>query len=714
MHIRRLFFTLLLLQGAVALHATHIVGGEITYRCLGDDRYEITLTVYRDCYNGQPPFDNPASIGVFNKDWALVKNVLVNFVKDDTIPIILTNPCLVVPPDVCVHRSSYQVVLELPYTPGGYTLTYQRCCRNFLIRNIPMPLETGASYIAQIGDTSLVQCNSSAVFNNWPPVAICVNEPIDFDHSATDPDGDSLAYRLCTPLDGATFNDPMPQPPYTGPYQEITWLDPPYNLGNLLGGDPLTIDSLTGFMTGVPNTIGNFVVGVCVDEYRDGDLISTTRRDFQYNVSDCGKPFAAFFAPEVVCNSLTVNFENNSIAANDFRWFFDYGNNPFLTSFIAEPSFTFPDTGTYLIALIAQPGDPCADTTFQEIRLTNAFVSAGLDFQYPACPGDTLLVQAIDQSADSVYGITGWQWTLNGPNGSIQESQQQNPVFPITAPGTYILTLTAEAGNGCTQTEIQTFQAPYPDLSSLADTLLICPGDTVALFPGANPQYTYQWSPGSNLITATSPNPLAFPAQSTTYAVTMSGNGGPCELSGTVTVQVQAPGQLTVTASPEKINRGETAQLLATLPGAVSYTWLPAAGLSDPNIANPVASPDTSTTYTVIARYASGCEVRGTVRITVFAPECEDPYIFLPTGFSPNGDGENETLQLKGVLIESAYWVVYNRWGEKVFEANSPDDAWDGTYKGEAQPAETYGYYLRVKCVGGKEFQKQGNITLIR
>ena len=92
---------------ALRLSATHIVGGEITYRCLGNNQYEITLTVYRDCYNGVPFFDDPASVGIYEKgaDSVLVKKLLLpyNLFSNDTLPVKLSNPCLTLPPDVCVH-----------------------------------------------------------------------------------------------------------------------------------------------------------------------------------------------------------------------------------------------------------------------------------------------------------------------------------------------------------------------------------------------------------------------------------------------------------------------------------------------------------------------------------------------------------------------------------------------------------------------------------
>jgi gliding motility-associated-like protein len=538
-----------LLFFSAKMTATHIVGGEITYQCLGNDQYRVTLTVYRDCYNGQPNFDNPAIVGVYDASWALFKKLALvyNPATNDTLEIQLSNPCLVAPPDVCVHRAVYTSVVSLPFKPGGYTLVYQRCCRNRLIRNLPDPLNTGISFIAQVTEQAMLQCNNSATFDNWPPVAICAHQPIDFDHGATDPDGDSLVYRLCTPLNGPDSLTPAPNPPFPGPYLELNWLDPPYNLSNMLGGEPLSIDAATGFMTGIPNLIGNYVVGVCVDEYRNDTLIATTRRDFQYNVAACGQLTAAFFTPNIVCDTLRVELQNTSPPNFGYAWYFDWQNDATQFSTDYSPQHIYADTGTYTIALIAAPGTICSDTAFQEITLA------------------------------------------------------------------------------------------------------------------------------------------------------------------------QTDGTLTVTADPAEITFGNATQLEADLPGASQYTWQPAATLSNVSIFNPVATPSATTTYNVTATLPNGCEKQGFVSVTVLPSPCEEPFLFFPTGFSPNGDGENEQLKLESSTpVEVVYWAVFNRWGEKVFEANALGDAWDGTFRGKPQPMETYGYYLRVRCVGGQEKVKKGNVTLLR
>jgi gliding motility-associated-like protein len=697
------------------LKATHIVGGEMTYRCLGNDQYEITLQVFRDCYTGIPPFDPVAWVAVYDKNWAITDTLLMDVrMQDDTLPIILSNPCLTAPPDVCVNTTTYIDTLTLPFVAGGYTLVYQRCCRNQLIRNIIGPLDTGASFLVEISEKALTECNASAVFKTWPPVAICINNPIDFDHSAVDSDGDVLVYSLCTPLNGGSQLDPIPMPPPPGPYEEIQWLTP-YDLSDVLGGDPLSINPQTGFITGIPNTLGNFVVGICVSEYRDGVVISTTRRDFQYNVSDCGEPVAAFFAPEIQCDNKQIFFNNTSVQANTYKWFFEYGlnNNAFSTT--KSPTWTYPDTGVYTIALIANPGFPCTDTTYKQIHITETFLDADFEVTYPDCMGG-LELKVTNQSLDTVYGAAGYIWTLKGPNNFIKTSNLENPTFTVDNGGQYTLTLIGTSVNGCKDTLVKTFIAPFPSLDLLPANVTICAGESKELFPNAPLNQIYQWIPALNLSNPAIGNPIANPTATTNYTLIATSANSPCSVQKNIVVTVQEVAIIEVTAAPPSIFLGESSQLEAISPNTSNalFNWQADPTLSADNLYNPIATPSQSSTYFVTVTSQNACPSRGQTTVTVVLPVCDEPFVFFPTGFSPNGDNENDILKLEAAFEVETYWMVYDRWGEKLFEAKSVNDFWDGTYKGKPMPAETYGYYLRVQCLNGTELVKKGNVTLLR
>jgi len=112
--------------------ASHIVGGEIGYRCLGGGQYEITLNVYRDCFYAEEDteFDDPASVGIFNaRTGMLLQEVRMDFMQDDTLSGIFQDNCLIIPSDVCVHTSTYRDTVTLTTISDGYEIVYQRCCR---------------------------------------------------------------------------------------------------------------------------------------------------------------------------------------------------------------------------------------------------------------------------------------------------------------------------------------------------------------------------------------------------------------------------------------------------------------------------------------------------------------------------------------------------------------------------------------------------------
>jgi gliding motility-associated-like protein len=363
---------------------------------------------------------------------------------------------------------------------------------------------------------------------------------------------------------------------------------------------------------------------------------------------------------------------------------------------------------------MAESKPTCRDTFFKTIHVTHSYLDASLTYSFPDCDSTGLMVQATDLSTDSLFGVTHWQWTLTGPGGFVGQSQEQNPSFSVTEPGQYRLKLVATSGNGCMETLSFLFFPPIPPTEFLLDSVLICPGDSVFMFPGADESYDYAWSPATAISDTAAANPLAFPLNTTNFAVTISGNG-PCVIEKNVQVIVVQPGAIQASAEPDIIFEGETSQLLAVVPWKnLPFIWKPADSLSNPHIYNPVATPEVTTDYVVTVPLSGTCELRDTVRVVVRAIICDEPLVFFPTGFSPNGDGENDALQLESNIATEVYWVVFNRWGEKIFEADSLEDAWDGTYRGQPQPAEAYGYYLRVGCTGGEVLEKKGNVTLLR
>src|ERR1035437_4539049 len=155
MKIKHCIILLFLMLLCLKNFATHIVGGEIYYTYLGSNNYQITLKIYRDCYNGLAPYDDPATVFIFNSAGTFIDSLAIPFPGSTVLPGNVSNPCFVAPTNVCVEEAVYHAVVNLPPIPGGYNLMYQRCCRNNSILNLVSPGNVGSTYMAHIPDSSI-------------------------------------------------------------------------------------------------------------------------------------------------------------------------------------------------------------------------------------------------------------------------------------------------------------------------------------------------------------------------------------------------------------------------------------------------------------------------------------------------------------------------------------------------------------------------------
>lgn len=413
MRLRLLFLSFLFFISSWQLKATHIVGGELNYKYLGGWNYEIRLTVYRDCWVGVPPFDNPACLGVFDANNNLLDTFMLPFLGLDTLAPTINDPCFIPPTDFCYEVTTYIDTVFLPPIPGGYQLVYQRCCRNQNILNIQLPQNTGATYYATIPDTSIVAINSNPVFKNWPPPFICANKLLSFDHSATDYDGDSLVYELFNPFEGANTTSPMPQPPNNPPYGNVIFVSP-YSVPDMLGGpQPMAINSSTGLLTAIPSTLGYFVIGVKVKEYRAGVLISETKRDFQFIVKDCpAVVVAAATVPSVYCGSSTVSFTNSSVGASSYSWYFGDPTTSADSSNAYSPSWSYPSgAGSYTVTMVAYaPNNPaCNDSVTTSLSISDNFAG---NFTYSSQPCDKYRYQFYGSTIAPPGTTVQYEWNF--------------------------------------------------------------------------------------------------------------------------------------------------------------------------------------------------------------------------------------------------------------------------------------------------------------
>ena len=244
----------------------------------------------------------------------------------------------------------------------------------------------------------------------------------------------------------------------------------------------------------------------------------------------------------------------------------------------------------------------------------------------------------------------------------------------------------------------------------------ICVGDTFSLLvtgSGAD-SVSYNWSPNIEIISGDfTPRITTSPNATTTYSVTITNSQG-CSVTLNKRVYVSPLPSLPMFANADKdtIYAGQTVQLTSA-PSGFSYLWTPPDGLDDPTLQNPTATPTKTTTYRVRVT-DSGCVRTAEVTITVIDIVCGPPDLYVPNAFTPNGDGDNDILYVRGNNITKMTLRVYHRWGEKVFESTDQKVGWDGTYKGKECDPAVFVYYLDIDCLGGESHQEKGNITLIR
>ena len=735
-----------------SLKAKHIIGGEITYTCLGNNVYQFEMYIYRDCSrNDGAPFDNPAVITVYRGANAIFDRVIPQVpgthIDQQGSVNPPDNPCLQVPSNVCVQQAYYTWTIDFTdhidaSSQQSFHIVYQRCCRNNTINNIINPQGSGATYTIELTPEAQALCNNSPTFNDFPPIVICANEPLVFDHSATDPDGDQVVYEFCAPLLGGglagsagnpgdpnSCNGVSPTPACPPPFSTVAYQLPTFSATKPLAGNPVVqINPNTGLITGTPEIKGQFVVGVCVKEYRGGQLLSVLRRDFQFNVTDCTPVVAARIQNDeqigvkdyVVnsCGNNTVTFVNQSVQQQNITeqfWRFTIGGVvQEYTDWNA--TVTFPDTGSYVGKLILNPGKPCTDSANIYVNIYPE-INADFDFAYDTCVAGP--VSFTDFSSSEAGPILGWSWAFGDGN----TSDEVHPDHLFADPGNHNVSLTVIDENECEDTEVQTINwFPAPPV------IVVEP----SIFDGCAPQHVFF-------------NNLSTPIDSTYDIIWDLGDGStngdispthiyPNEGVYNVSVEITSPigcyiseswnNWITVRPSPtagfsyspdKPSNFQPEVSFTDESIDAIRWEWLfDSDGTSYDQ--NPIfAFPDTGLQIVYqIVTHQSGCTDTAMQVIDV------EPLIryFVPNAFSPNSDDINDFFLGKGVIegMEAFRMTIWNRWGELVFETSNPEEGWNGRIlnTGAMSPGGVYVYMIQFIGPRNKPVSLKGFATLVK
>jgi gliding motility-associated-like protein len=250
---------------------------------------------------------------------------------------------------------------------------------------------------------------------------------------------------------------------------------------------------------------------------------------------------------------------------------------------------------------------------------------------------------------------------------------------------------------------------PYSIANAGNDTTICY--NTVAQLSGSTDGTFVGWSPPNGLSNPASLTTTARLRTTATYVLTTV-NGLGCVTHDTVTVKVN-PQVIASAGRDTAIVVGQILQLHGT--GGANYVWTPPTGLDNPHIQNPKGVYDgsfDSIRYSLTVTDTTGCGDEATVLVKIFKT---NPRIFVPTAFTPNGDGKNEFVAPIAVGISKIdYFRVYNRWGQMVFETSVNGKGWDGRLGGQPQATGTYVWIVQGTDYLGKVVFDKGTVTLIR
>jgi len=615
---KKLFCTILTLLFLLPGYASHIKGGFITYTYLGagtggNNRYQVDVVVYMDqaSQNNPQQFHTTIPVTFFNLDNGTQQTLDAPRANWFFLTKVREEDCVTNSPTgifylVAIYRIA---AIELPSNVRGHTIAYQRCCRITGITNIAGNSGTvGNTYSTTIPGRQLLDAapqNSSANFlvNDTP--VVCRNSYFEYSFRASDANSDSLSYAFCSAWEGGSISNAAPAVSEPPPF--ISLLYAPGFTGTTPLGNRVTIDPRTGLISGVAPDVGEYVVTVCVTEWRNGIPIAQNRKELHVKVTDCGSVRATLDPTYVNCEDFNVRFQNNSpTGVNTHFWDFGVPGVTNDTANIAMPVFTFPDTGVYNIKLVVNRGDRCADSTRAEVRVYPGF--------FPGFRHQGVCATRPTQFFDTTrarYGVVNfWSWEFGDPATNADVSSQRNPQYTYPVPGTYPVTFIVASSVGCrdtVRTDVRILDRPPLNLP-FRDTLM-CTGDSMQL--RAEGTGAFSWTPSGQMLFPNTATPIVWPRTTTTYTVQLMESG--CVSRDTIRVRVVS--EVTLRMRPDTVICLTDTIRLGALTDGLRYLWTGTTPLNDSSLLTPqtVAGPGVNT-YTLTS-FVGRCFKTASVRV---------------------------------------------------------------------------------------------------
>ena len=421
------------------------------------------------------------------------------------------------------------------------------------------------------------------------------------------------------------------------------------------------------------------------------------------------------------CVPLGVTFQDTVRNAKSYIWTYGDGT-PDTTTSAANfmVTHTYNNVGTYRVRLIAIDSSSCniRDTAYIDIRARND--EATLAFNFTKLPPCTALAYQFNNTSSAPAGkpFTDSSFIWNFGDGTTAAAGTGIINHSYSAPGSYNVSLTLIDTNYCNAPDSSTQTL---SVAALVKAQFVTPPSGClpynAIFTNTSAggqEFFWNFGDGGS---STLSSPTHEYTDTGVYTVTLTViDSNTCNIidsaSQTITVSPKPHAAFSVSPTPPKVNTPTIFTNTST--GGVLYKWF--FGDGDSAIRN---------TLDTVAHQYNSTQTFQACLVVYNQYQCTDtactpvqsiiqPLLDVPNAFTPGRFGENAVVKVRGFGIGSLVFRIYNRWGQMVFESNSPDIGWDGTYRGVAQPMDVYAYIVEAQFVDGTRASKKGDITLLR
>jgi gliding motility-associated-like protein len=416
------------------------------------------------------------------------------------------------------------------------------------------------------------------------------------------------------------------------------------------------------------------------------------------------------------CIPLTVDFSDTLQRGKSYLW--DFGDNtPRVISTDFNVSHTYNAVGSYKVMLISIDSTTCniSDTAYLTIRAGNN--KALLNFVPNKLPPCTNLTYRFDNTSTSLlnnYGPQSFSWDF-GDGTTIIKTSNQPVTHTYAGPGTYLVKLSLDDTSFCNSPDdtVKSVRLSPKLMSQFTTPQTGCVPYTAVFQNTSLGGLSFLWDFGDG-TSSTDENPSHLYSNVGNFTVKLfSFDSTACNVvdSSSAIVSVLPIPQASFIFNPIVPAENTFTQFSNQSIGAISYLWDFGDGDTSHEENPRHIFPSTGTfNVCLVAQNEAGCAdtfclpVQSLIR----------PLLDVPNAFTPGKFGVNSIIKVQGFGIKQMHWQIYNRWGQKVFESNSPRVGWDGTFNGRLQPLEVYAYTLDVVFSDGKKYRKTGDITLLK